>query len=90
LLGIIFGIWFIANPSAFSADIQMSENKIILVLSHIFFTYFYVFALPLSIASSVLSIITRKALRKTTFLYSIMTNVISSIVLFLLTFFILN
>jgi hypothetical protein len=90
LLSLVFGLWFIVNPSMFSSDIQMPKNKIILILSHIFFTYFYVFASPLSIASSVLSIITKKTLRKTTFLYTIIVNIIASILLFLLTFLILN
>jgi Ca2+/Na+ antiporter len=49
LLGIILGIYFIINPSAFSSDVAMPSNKIILLLSHIFFSYFYFFALPLSI-----------------------------------------
>ena len=89
ILMVVFGIWYVSNPSAFSQN-EPVDNKIIFILLSVFFTYFYVLALPLSIGSTVLTLFLKKSISRIRFLYYIFTNVIASIVLFILIYLILN
>jgi hypothetical protein len=89
ILAVVFGIWYVSNPSAFSQN-EPVNNKIVFILLSIFFTYFYVLALPLSIGSSVLTLFLKKSISKIRFLYYILTNIIASIILFILNYMILN
>jgi hypothetical protein len=89
ILALFFGIWFIINPSAFSQS-EAIDSKMLLILSHIFYTYFHIFALPFSIGSVTLTVLTKKYLGKMGFAYYMLTNVIASILLFILTYLILN
>jgi hypothetical protein len=89
ILALFFSIWFIVNPSAFSQS-EAIDNKMLLVLSHIFYTYFHIFALPLNIGSTTLAVLLKKHISKIKFAYYILTNVIASILLFILTYLILN
>jgi hypothetical protein len=52
MLAIVFGIWYVSNPSAFSQN-EPIDNKIVFILLSIFFTYFHVLALPISIGSTI-------------------------------------
>lgn len=87
-LAVFFGIWFIVNPSAFSQDTSI-DNKVVFILLSIFYTYFYILALPLSIGSTTLTILLKKIVSKTRFLYCLLTNVVASILLFFLSYLIL-
>jgi glycerol uptake facilitator-like aquaporin len=89
ILALVFGIWFIINPSVFSQN-ETIENKIVYILFSIFAMYFYVLALPLSIGSTVLTLFLKKNLSKLRFLYYTITNITASIILFGLTYFILR
>jgi uncharacterized membrane protein len=89
ILALFIGIWLIINPLAFSQS-ETVDNQMLLILSHIFYTYFHIFALPLNIGSAALTVLLKKHISKTKFAYYMMTNVIASILLFILTYLILN
>lgn len=89
ILVAVFGIWYVLNPSAFSQN-EPINNKLVFILLSIFFTYFHVLALPLSIGSTILTLFLKKSISKIIFLYYILTNVIASIILFILNYLILN
>ena len=89
ILAVIFGIWYISNPSSFSQN-ESVDSKIAFILLSIFFTYFYVLALPLSIGSITLTLFLKKSISKVRFLYYILTNSIASIILFTIIYLVLN
>ena len=89
ILAVVFGTWYVLNPSAFSQN-EPVNNTIVSILLSIFFTYFHVLALPLSIGSTVLTVFLKKSISKIRFLYYIFTNVIASVILFILNYLILN
>ena len=89
ILAIIFGIWYVSNPSAFSQN-EPVDNKVLFILLSIFFTYFHILSLPLSIGSTILTLFLKKNINKIRFLYYILTNVIAAIILFILNYLILN
>jgi len=89
ILAIVFGVWYVSNPSAFSQS-EPIDNKIVFILLSIFFTYFHVLALPLSVGSTVLTLFLKKSINKIRFIYYILTNAIASIILFTLNYLILN
>jgi hypothetical protein len=88
-LSLAIGIWYIANPSAFAQEGGI-DNRIAFVVLSIFYTYFHVLALPISIGCTALSVLIKKYISKLWFLYCILTNIIASILLFVLTYLILN
>ena len=88
-LVLVFGLWFVINPSHFSQN-ETIDNKIVFILFSIFVMYFYVLALPLSIGSVSLTLLLKKHINKLIFLYGFFTNTIASIILFVLTYFILR
>jgi hypothetical protein len=89
ILAVVFGIWYIINHSAFSQNEQIG-NMFVLVFLHIFFTYFHILALPLSIGSIVLTLFLKKYIKRIWFVYYILTNAIATTILFPLIYFILN
>ena len=89
VLVLLIGIWFIVSPSGFSQS-EAVDNKMLLILSHIFYTYFHILALPLNIGSVTLTVLMKKHINNTRFMYYMLTNVIASICLFILTYLILN
>jgi hypothetical protein len=89
MLALFFGIWFVINPSAFAHN-EAIDSIIAIILLHILFTYFHVLALPLSIGSATLTILIKPFIKKKRFMYYMFTNVMASILLFILTYLILN
>lgn len=89
IISLVFGIWYSMNPSAFSEN-QTIDSTVVYILMTIFFIYFHILALPLSIGSVTLTLLLKKNISKIRFLYYILTNIIASILLFVLTYLILN
>jgi hypothetical protein len=87
IIAFVFLVWYILDPEAFSASVVI-ENKFLFILSSIFFMYFYILAIPLSIASAFSSIILKKNeyISGIKFAYYISTNVIAAIILFIISY----
>jgi hypothetical protein len=92
ILAVVFLVWYIVNPDAFSADTTI-ENKILYILFSIFAAYFYIFAMPLSIASVFSSIALLKKngyISGTKFVYCVLTNIIATSILFIISYLVLS
>jgi hypothetical protein len=86
---LVIGIWYILNPGIFSKNVQI-KNQFLLILSHIFYTYFYILAMPLSIGSVVLSLFLKENIAKKRYFYGIIANSVSIIAFFTLSLIILK
>jgi hypothetical protein len=88
ILSLIFVIWRIVTISAFT-KIEIIDTKVIifsiisLVLRYLYLFY-PILALPLSIGFVILSLLIRKNLNKLRFMYCFISNVIASIMLFII------
>jgi hypothetical protein len=89
ILALAIGIWYIVDLTAFAQEGGI-DNRIAFAALSIFYTYFHILALPISIGCTVLSVFIKKYISKLRFSYYMVTNVIASILLFVLTYLILN
>jgi hypothetical protein len=88
ILAIVFLVWYIIKPEAFSENATI-ENKIFYISFSIFAMYFYIFAMPLSIASAFSSIMLLKKnsyIGGIKFAYYVSTNIIAAIILFIISY----
>jgi hypothetical protein len=88
ILLLIFVLWRIVTISAFT-EIEIIDTKVIIfsiiywVLTYLY-SFYPILALPLSIGFVVLSLLIRKNLNKLRFIYCFISNLIASIMLFII------